>query len=160
LQKDFFLTGEENCSFCWIVRIVVLAHLRWGMLRVLMGVYDTLVWDRIFQYSGRGLLHILLLCLLWGRLRQRRGKTFRVLQPFEISDLWAMVSVMTIYTTKSTRVDIFNSVSPLAFVVISPLGVLVPLVLIAPSGLMLWGLIPALTRIVVIPVPSFPLSVV
>jgi hypothetical protein len=71
-----------------------------------------------------------------------------------------MVSVMTIYATKSTRVDSFNSVPPLAFVVIAPLGVLVPLVLIAPSGLMLWGLIPALTRIVVIPVPSFPLSVV
>jgi hypothetical protein len=71
-----------------------------------------------------------------------------------------MVSVMTIYTTKSTRVDSFNRIPPLAFVVIAPLGVLVPLVLIAPSGLMLWGLIPTLTRIVVIPVPSFTLSVV
>jgi hypothetical protein len=160
LQKDFFLTGEENCSLCWIVGIVVLAHLRWGMLRVLLGVYHTLMWDRILQHGGRGLLRILLLCLLRGRLRRRRGKTSRVLQPFEISDLWAMVSVMTIYATKSTRVDSFNSIPPLAFVVIAPLGVLVPLVLIAPSGLMLWGLIPALTRIVVIPVPSFPLSVV
>jgi hypothetical protein len=160
LQKDFFLTGEKNCSLCWIVGIVVLAHLRWGMLRVLLGVYHTLMWDRILQHGGRGLLRILLLCLLRGRLRRRRGKTSRVLQPFEISDLWAMVSVMTIYATKSTRVDSFNSVPPLAFVVIAPLGVLVPLVLIAPSGLMLWGLIPALTRIVVIPVPSFPLSVV
>jgi hypothetical protein len=71
-----------------------------------------------------------------------------------------MVSVLTIYSTNSTRVDSFNSVLPLAFVVIAPLGVLVPLVPIAPSGLMLWGLIPTLTRIVVIPVPSFPLSVV
>jgi hypothetical protein len=35
LQKDFFLTGEENCMLCWIVGVVVLAHLRWGMLRVL-----------------------------------------------------------------------------------------------------------------------------
>jgi hypothetical protein len=64
-----------------------------------------------------------------------------------------MVSVMTVHTTKSTRVDGFNSIPPLAFVVIAPLGVLVPLVLVAPSGWMLWGLIPALTRIVVIPVP-------
>jgi hypothetical protein len=70
------------------------------------------------------------------------------------------VSVMTKHATKSTRVDGFNIIPPLAFVVIAPLGVLVPLVLVAPSGLMLWGLIPALTRVIVIPVPSFPLGVV
>ena len=130
------------------------------MLCILLGVDDTLMWDRILHHSGRQLLRILLLCLLRGRLRRRRGKTSRVLQPFEISDLWAMVSVMTIYATKSTRVDSFNIIPPLAFVVISPLGVLVPLVLIAPSGLMLWGLIPTLTRIVVILVPSFLLGIV
>ena len=67
-----------------------------------------------------------------------------------------MVSVMTIYATKSTRVDGFNSVPPLAFVVIAPLGVLVPLVRIAPRWRLLWGLIPTLTRIVIVPVPSFP----
>jgi hypothetical protein len=159
LQKNFFLTGEENRSLYWIVGVVVLAHLGWGMLHVLLGVYDTLMWDRILQHDRRGLLRILLLCLLRGRLRGRRGKTSRVFQPFEISDLGAMVSVMTIHATKSTRVDGFNSILPLAFVVIAPLGVLVALVLVAPSGLMLWGLIPALTRIVVIPIPSFPLSV-
>ena len=70
------------------------------------------------------------------------------------------MSVMTIYATKSTRVDGFNSVLPLAFVVIAPLGGLVPLVRVAPSGWMLWGLIPALTKIVVIPISSFPLRVV
>jgi hypothetical protein len=160
LQKDFFLTGEENRSICWIVGIMVLAHLRWGMLHVLLGVYNALMWDRILQHGGRGLLRILLLCLLRGRLRGRRGEASRVFQPFEISDLGAMVSVVTKHATKSTRVDGFNSIPPLAFVVISPLGVLVPLVLVAPSGLMLWGLIPALTRIVVIPVPSFPLGIV
>jgi hypothetical protein len=106
---------------------MVLAHLRWGMLRILLGVYDTLMWDRILQHGGRGLLRILLLCLLRGRLRRRRGNTPGVFQPLEISDLWEMVSVMTIYATKSTRVDGFNSVPPLAFVVIAPLGVLVPL---------------------------------
>ena len=130
------------------------------MMRVLLGVYDTLMWDRILQHSGRGLLRVLLLCLLRGRLRWGGGKAPRVLQPFEISDLWAMVSVMTIYATKSTRMDGFNSIPPLAFVVIAPLGVLVPLVLVAPSGLMLWGLIPALTRVIVIPVPSFLLGIV
>ena len=135
---------------------MVLAHLRWGMLRVLLGVYDTLMWDRVLQHGGRGLLHILLLCLLRGGLPRRRGNTPRVFQPLEISDLWAMVGVMTIYATKGTRVYGFNSGSPVAFVVIAPLGVLVPLVWVAPSGLLLWGLIPALTRIVVVPIPSFP----
>ena len=115
------------------------------MLCVLVGVYDTLMWDRILQHGGRGLLCILLLCLLRGRLRRRRGKAPRVFQPFEINDLGAMVSVMTKLATNITRVDGFNIISPLAFVVISSLGVLVPLVLIAPSGLVLLGLIPALT---------------
>ena len=71
-----------------------------------------------------------------------------------------MVSVMTELTTKGTRVDGFNIILPLAFVVIAPLEVLVPLVLVAPSGLVLWGLIPALTRVVIIPVPSFLLGIV
>ena len=58
-----------------------------------------------------------------------------------------MVGVMTELTTKGTREDGFNIVviSPLAFIIISPLGVLVPLVLVAPSGLVLLGLILALT---------------
>jgi hypothetical protein len=71
-----------------------------------------------------------------------------------------MVSVMTEITTKDRREDGFNIILPLAFVIISPLGVLVPLVLVAPSGLMLWGLIPTLTRVVVIRVSSFLLGIV
>jgi hypothetical protein len=67
-----------------------------------------------------------------------------------------MVGVMTIHTTKGTRVDGFDSIPPLAFVVISPLRVLVPLVLVAPRGLVLWGMIPTLARIVVISILSFP----
>jgi hypothetical protein len=94
LQKDFFLTCEENCAICWIVGVEVLPHLRWGMLCVLLGVYHTLMWNRILQHGGRGLLHILLWCLLRGRWCWRRGKTTRVFQPFEISDLGAMMSVM------------------------------------------------------------------
>jgi hypothetical protein len=72
-------------------------------------------------------------------LRWGGGKDPRVFQPFEISDLGAMVSVMTENATKSTRVDGFNIIPPLAFVVISPLGVLVPLVMVSPSGLMFVG---------------------
>ena len=88
------------------------------------------------------------------------GKTTRVFQPFEISDLGAVVSVVTELTTKGTREDGFNIIPTLAFVFIAPLGFLVPLVLVAPSGLMLWGLIPALTRVVVILVPTFLLGIV
>jgi hypothetical protein len=133
--EGFFLTGEENCSLCWIVGVVVLAHLRWGMLCVLLGVYHTLMWDRILHHGGRGLWHVLLWCLLRGRLCRRRGKTPRVFQPFEINDLGEMVSVMTELTTKGTREDGFNIIPPLEFVgIISPMGVLVPLVLVSPSG--------------------------
>jgi hypothetical protein len=62
---------------------------------------------------------------------------------------------MTELTTKGTRVGGFNIISPLLFVVISPLRVLVPLVLVAPRGLVFWGMIPALTMIVFIPILSF-----
>ena len=50
----------------------------------------------------------------------------------------------------------FNRIPSLAFVVIAPLEVLVPLIRVAPSGLLLWGLIPALVGVVVIPISSFP----
>jgi hypothetical protein len=139
LQKDFFLTGEENCTLCWVVRVEVLSPLRWGMLCVLLGVYHTLMWGRILQHDGRGLLHVLLWCMLRGRLCRRMGETTRVFQPFEISNLGAMVSVMSEITIKGTREDGFNIISPLAFVIIAPLGFLVPLVLVAPSGLVLSG---------------------
>jgi hypothetical protein len=130
------------------------------MLCVLLGVYYTLMWDRILHHDGRGLLHILLWCLLRGSLCRRRGKAPRVFQPFEINDLGEMVSVMTELTTKGTREYGFNIIPPLAFVVIAPLGVLVPLVLVAPSGLMLWGVIPALTRVIIVSVSSFLLGIV
>jgi hypothetical protein len=47
LQKDFFLTSEENCTLCWIIGVGVLSPLRWGVLCVLLGVYHTLMWNRI-----------------------------------------------------------------------------------------------------------------
>jgi hypothetical protein len=130
------------------------------MLCVLLGVYHTLMWDTILQHDWRALLHVFLWCLLRGRLCRRRGKAPRVFQPFEISDLGEMVSVMTELTTKGTREDGFKIISLLTFIFIAPLGVLVPLVLVSPSGLVLWGLIPALSRVVVILVPSFLLGIV
>jgi hypothetical protein len=85
------------------------------------------------------------------------GKTTRLFQLFEINDLGKMMSVMAEIATKGTREFGFNIIViyPLVFIIISPLGVLVPLVLVSPSGLVLWGLIPSLTWVVVIHVSSF-----
>ena len=140
LQKDFFI-GEENIAINRIPRLsgtrgCRLPHLWWGRVDHVLGSYDTLMCNRIWWQDGRGLLHVLLWCLLRGRRCWRMGKTTRVFQPFEINDLGAMVSVMTEITTKGTREDGFNIIviSPLAFIIIAPLGVLVPLVLVPPSG--------------------------
>jgi hypothetical protein len=72
------------------------------------------------------------------------------------------MSVMAELTTKGTREVGFNSIviSPLTPIIIAPLGVLIPLVLVAPSGLVLLGLIPALTWVVVVPVSSFIFGIV
>jgi hypothetical protein len=51
LQKDLFLAGEEDRAISWIVWIEVLSQLRWGRLRVLLGVYHTLVWNKILQHG-------------------------------------------------------------------------------------------------------------
>jgi hypothetical protein len=69
---------------------------------------------------------------------------------------------MTEITTKGTRKVGFNIIviSPLTPIVIAPLGVLISLVLVAPSKLVLLGLIPALTWVVVVPVSSFLFGIV
>jgi hypothetical protein len=90
------------------------------------------------------------------------GKTTRVFQPFEINDLGEMMSVMAELSTKGTREVGFNIIliSLLAFIIISPLGVLMPPVLVASSGLVLLGLIPTLTWVIVIHVLSFLFGIV
>ena len=57
------------------------------------------------------------------------------------------MSIMTELTAKGTREVGFNIIviSPLTPIIIAPLGVLIPLVRVAPSGLVLLGLIPTLT---------------
>ena len=72
------------------------------------------------------------------------------------------MSIMTAITTKGTREVGFNIIviSPLTSITIAPLGVLIPLVLVAPSELVLLRLIPALTWVVVVPVSSFLLGIV
>ena len=72
------------------------------------------------------------------------------------------MSIMNKLTTKGTRECGFDSIviSSLTPVIISPLGVLIPLVLVAPSRLVLLGLIPALTWVVVVLVSSFLFGIV
>jgi hypothetical protein len=66
----------------------------------------------------------------------------RFFHPFKVSDLGAMVSIVTKLTAKGKREVGSNIVFlPLFFVVVSPLGVLIPLVLVAPSRLVLLGLV-------------------
>jgi hypothetical protein len=47
LQKDFFLTGEEDSMIYRIVWIEVLSQLWWGRLHVLLGFHHTLVQNGI-----------------------------------------------------------------------------------------------------------------
>jgi hypothetical protein len=69
----------------------------------------------------------------------------RLFHPFKVIDLREMVSTMAILTTKGTM-EVFLKIVvifPLDFVIISPLGVVVPLILVAPGRLVLLGVIPS-----------------
>jgi hypothetical protein len=72
------------------------------------------------------------------------------------------MSIMNEITAKGTReggsISIF--ISALMPVVISPLGVLIPLILVALSRLVLLGVIPALTWVAIIPVFSFLFGII
>jgi hypothetical protein len=72
------------------------------------------------------------------------------------------MSIMTKLTSKGTREVGLKIivVSPLKFIVISPVGVLIPLVLVAPNRLVLLGVIPALTWVVIVPVFSFLFGII
>jgi hypothetical protein len=72
------------------------------------------------------------------------------------------MSIMTELTAKGTREYAFDIIviSPLTPIFISPLGVLIPLVLVSPSRLVLLGLILALTWVVVVLVSSFIFGIV
>jgi hypothetical protein len=89
------------------------------------------------------LLHILLWGLLGGRWCWGTWSISRFFHPFKVNNLREMVSIMAILTAKGTR-EVFLKIVvilPLAFVVISPLGVLVPLILVAPDRLVLLGVV-------------------
>jgi hypothetical protein len=110
----------------------------------MLGGHHTLLWNKFFQH-GRGWLFQI---LLWGMLRGRRCWRTQCLHGvfhlFEIRNLGAMVTIMTILTTKSIREFYMKDVvliPPLAFFFILPLGVLVTLILVSPSRMVLFGVI-------------------
>jgi hypothetical protein len=108
-------------------------------MHLLLGIHHILVWNRVLQHHQGWLLQILLWGLLRGRRRRRTWHIHGIFHLFEANNLGAMVSIMTMITTKSTREvhpEVVVVVPPLVFVVISPLGVLV-----APSRLILLGVI-------------------
>jgi hypothetical protein len=72
------------------------------------------------------------------------------------------MSIMTELTTKGTREGGYNSISisPLTPIVITPLGVLIPLILVSPSRLVLLGVIPTLTWVSIVPIFSFIFGII
>jgi hypothetical protein len=83
--------------------------------------------------------------------------------PFEVNNLGTMVGVMSILTTKTVREVCPNIVVvllPLAFFFIVPLGVLVALILVAPCGLVLLGVIPSWSRVIIVSVFPFILGII
>jgi hypothetical protein len=73
-----------------------------------------------------------------------------------------MMSIMTEITAKGIREGGSNSIviSPLTPVVTAPLGVPIPLILVAPSRLILLGVIPALTWVAIVPIFSFLFGII
>jgi hypothetical protein len=72
------------------------------------------------------------------------------------------MSIMTELTTKGTREGGLKSIviSPLMPIFISPLGVLIPLILVAPIRLVLLGVILSLTWVAIVPIFSFIFGII
>jgi hypothetical protein len=90
-------------------------------------------------------MHILLWGLLRGRWCWGTWSISGLFHPFKVSNLREMVSIMAILTSKSTRevCPKIVVILSLAFVIIAPFRVLVPLILVAPERLVLLGVIPS-----------------
>jgi hypothetical protein len=114
-------------------------------MHLLLGIHHTLVWNGVFQHNRGWLLQILLRGRLRGIQCWRMWRVHGIFNLFEVDNLGAMVSIITMLTTKSAREVLLKRVvvfPPLAFVFIFPLGVLVTLVLVSPSRLVLLGINP------------------
>jgi hydrogenase/urease accessory protein HupE len=114
-------------------------------MHLLLGVHHPFVWNEVLQHGWGWLLHILLRGPWRGRWCWGTWSISGFFHPFKVSDLREMMSIMAILTTKGTREVCLKSVFifPLAFVSISPLGVLVPFILVSLNRLVLLGVIPS-----------------
>jgi hypothetical protein len=129
---------------------------------LLLGIHHTLVWNRILQNDLRWLLQV----LLWGLPRGRRHWGTLCVHGFfhllEVNNLGAMVCIMSILTTKSAR-EVSPKivvVLPLSFVIIVPLGVLVALIIFAPNGMVLLGVISYWSRVTIVSIFPFILGII
>jgi hypothetical protein len=95
----------------------------------LLGIHDTLVWNRVLQHDRGWLLQILLWGLLRGSRRWRMWCIHGVFHPFETTNLGEIVSLISMLTAKSAR-EVFPEVvfviPPLVFFVIFPWGFWLP----------------------------------
>jgi hypothetical protein len=147
---------------CQISRVLILSHWWWGRMHLLLGIHHTLVWNRVLQhYSG-----VVVANTVVGPAEvQAALGTWRVhgiFHLFEVGNLGEMVSIMTMLTSKSTRevhLEVVVVVPPLAFF-IAPLGVLVPLVLVAPNRLVLLGVISPWSWVIIVSVFSFLFGII
>jgi hypothetical protein len=168
LQKNLFFAIEEDIAISRISRVdgpwvLILPHLWWGRVYLLLGIHHTLVWNRVLQYNWGCLLQVLLWDLLRGRKRWRMWRVHGFFHSFEVRNLGAMVNIMSILTTKSTREffpEVVFVVLPLAFVVIVPFGVMVTLILVSPSRLVLLEVVSTWSCVVIVSFFSFLLGII
>jgi hypothetical protein len=115
---------------------------RFGYCPICGGVGCISCWVFITPWCGMGFCNIAgggccTYCCgaCWGQAVLGDVVHFRFFHPFKVNNLREMVSIMAILTAKGTRevCPKIVVILPLAFVVISPLGVLVPLILVAPE---------------------------
>jgi hypothetical protein len=162
LQKHFFFAGKEDVAinqiFGWNgTWVLILPQLRWSRVYLLLGIHHILVWNRVFQNGRRWLFQVLLSGLLRGRRCWRTLRVHGFFHPFEVRILGAMVSIMSILTTKSAREVCLEIVVflPWSFVVVVPLGVLV-----APNGMVLLGVISSWSQVIIVSVFTFLLGII
>jgi hypothetical protein len=132
-------------------------------MHLLLGIHHTLVWNRVFQYRWGWLLQTLLWGLLRGRRCWRMWHIHGIFHLVEIRNLGPMLSIMTMLTTNSTR-EVFPKVivvfPPLAFVVISPLEILVSLIEVSPNRLILLRVIAPWSWVIIVSVFSFLFGII
>jgi hypothetical protein len=70
------------------------------------------------------------------------------------------MTMLTAKGTREVRLEVVVVVPPLVFVVISPLGVLVPLILVAPNRLVLLGVVSPWSWVIIVSVFSFLFGII